>query len=444
MKITGFCLNKLWHAGIKTTYVCSAIIIFLFLLSSVGFSATFVSGLSYPTGLSIHPNERSLYVNSGSSGTVWKIPIKAGGGAGTISVVTDQFDPPAGIVFDAAGNLYGVANGDEESSLYKVSAEGSVCNSYINGNSTTFLGIAIEAPGLSSNKLFVSEYSNVIAYADLSSLNCQYSIQYSLNRIGYTCGPFRYLLYRPNRADLVGSYGDKVVSVNIGSGSCSTLVSGLVQPSGLAEDTKGNLYIADTGAGKIIKRDILGVTSEIVKGLSGPTGLFFDSETGLLFISETNAGRITAIPVDSELTGRIILKIKDASNQWSGALVAPGLKSPNSPAACVDDSNILYVFATKEDEQLYMSKRTPAGAWSTWVKVPGNLKTVSTPTAVHNNGKILLYVRGLDDKVWESIYTISTKKWGAWRAVTGIKTPESPEVTSDKSGNVYFLTRGVR
>jgi hypothetical protein len=74
-----------------------------------------------------------------------------------------------------------------------------------------------------------------------------------------------------------------------------------------------------------------------------------------------------------------------------------------------------------------MSKRTPAGAWSTWVKVPGNLKTVSTPTAVHNNGKILLYVRGLDDKVWESIYTISTKKWGAWRAVTGIKTPESPE-----------------
>jgi sugar lactone lactonase YvrE len=417
---------------------------YFFLTPYLGFSATFVSGLSYPTGIAIHPNERSLYVNSGSSGTVWKIPIKANGSAGTISVVTDQFVPVAGVVFDANGNLYGVSEYSADTYAFILSTGGSVCASKVTGEQIQSFPIAIESPGLSNNRMFLIGDSNDLRSAPLSFVTCQQAFYNGDIKIGELCGQFRYFLYRPNRADLVGTYGDKVVSVNIGNGSCSTLVSGLIQPNGLAEDAEGNLFIADTGAGKIFKRDILGVTSEIAKGLNGPTGLFFDSETGLLFISETNAGKIIAIPESWHKLGRIILKVKDSSNQWSDAFVAPGLKSPTSPAACVDDSNILYVFASNEDGFLYMSKRTPAGAWSTWAKVPGNLKTDSNPTVVHNNGRILLYVRGPDDKVWESIYTISTKKWTAWRAVSGIKTPESPDVTSDSSGNIYLFTRGIR
>ena len=63
-----------------------------FSIPSLAVSDTFVSGLSAPTGLAFHPRERSLYVKSGSSGTVWKVPLLLPAPpAGSVKVVTDQF-----------------------------------------------------------------------------------------------------------------------------------------------------------------------------------------------------------------------------------------------------------------------------------------------------------------------------------------------------------------
>jgi len=426
----------------------------LLLGHSMAFGATFYSGLTSPTGLAIHPSKRVLYVKSGTSGTVWKIPITTTGKAGSISVCTDQFNPTMDIDFDASGNLYGMAYIGGDSFLYRISSDCSVCSSKTTDSFNAFSGVAVEAPGLPTNRIFLDD---LLGYTTAERLGYGLLNQYSCNQVfdvwdlGQPCGAFRFLIYRTSVADLVGSYGNTVASVNIGNASCSTLVTApdLIQPNGLAEDTEGNLYIADTGAGKIIKRDILGNVKVIATGLSGPTGLAFDSVTGLLFVSESTAGRITALPVGIALSGKIKLRIKNISGQWGPIITAPPLTntSPNTPAACVDESGNLYVFESKLDNYLYMSKRAPAGTWSAWTKLPGTMLTASSPTAVcEPGGTINLYARGLsDDKVYESIYTISSKTWGAWKTVLGqTTTPESPEATIDQAGNVYLLIRGMQ
>ena len=329
-------------------------------------------------------------------------------------------------------------------------ATSSVCSSWIY-HANSFTGIAVEAPGLPTNRIFFGRqyYGDYLDYITLNLYSCDVDLPET--QIGQSCGDFRFLLYRSTRDDLVGSYGNTVASVNIGNASCSTLVTApdLVQPNGLAEDSEGNLFIADTGAGKIIKRDILGNIKVIATGLSGPTGLAFDSATGFLFISETTAGRITTMPVGKALSGRIKLRIKAAGGGWGSWITAPPqtFTSPNTPAACVDESGNLYVFASKIDNYIYMSKRTPGGTWSAWTKVPGTMQTASSPTAAcEASGTISLYVRGLsDDKVYGSVYTVNTKQWGAWKSVSGTTaTPENPETTIDQAGNVYLLIWGMQ
>jgi sugar lactone lactonase YvrE len=411
-------------------------------------SGTFKTGLTKPTGIAIHPNERLLYVKSGASGTVWKVPIKNDGTGGAVGVVTDQFGPALDIDFDASGNLYGLMNRGEVPLLVRLDASGSICNSYLAMNDPVATGIAIEAPGLSDSPIFLQEtyvWHRIFSTTPTSIAGCDDTWHRTpVSSIGSSWGPVRFLIYRSTRGDLVGSENFSVNSINKTTGACTPLIGDLVQPNGLAEDLQGNLYVADTGAGKIIKRTILGKIVEIAKGLNAPTGIAYDSETGLLFVAETNSNKITTLPVGIASSGKIGLKIKSASGQWSTTVTVPKGISPNTPAVCEDGTGKLYVFISKLDDSIVMNRRAPTGQWGTWAKVPGTVKTASAPTATYSDGKILLYARGLDDKVWECNYTVSTQKWSAWKAVPGITTPDSPEAVADATGRVFLFIREMR
>lgn len=246
--------------------------------------------MAAPTGLAIHPSERFLYIKSGNSGTVWKVPIRLPAPPPpSLKVVSDKFEPDRDIKFDATGNLYGVTT----RKLWRIDSFGEVCSGRLNvAEGTT--GVAVEVPGLSSNRLFFGENNGRLGYPTLSSFRCDKRVP-SQGTSKKTCGPFRFLLYRSSPADLVGSWGNSVSSVDINTGECTPLVSGLAQPNGLAEDNNGNLYIADSGKGEIIRRTPQGQTKVFAQGLITPTGLVFDSTTGSLFVAETNAGRVTVL-----------------------------------------------------------------------------------------------------------------------------------------------------
>lgn len=313
---------------------------------------------------------------------------------------------------------------------------GSVCRTDYNNNIGT--GFAIEAPAISSSRLFIAgaSYYAYLYHNLLSELSCG-GYLYPDNT--QSCGPFRYMYYRASRADLVGSKDNAVFSININSGNCTPLVSNLVQPNGLADDEQGNLYIADTGAGKIIKRTPLGQVIEIAKGLSSPSGLVWDKQTGRLFVAETAANRVSTIPSGVALAGSLYFKVRNPSGGWSGWQTMPGgFKSPSEPAAVLDANLNLHVFAHKTDNTLWVNQRTPGGVWLGWKNM--SMRTSSAPSAVVVGNVIHLYVRGLDDRIWMSTRS-STGVWSTWSLTPMTLSPEGPEAAADRLGNTYLFQR---
>ncbi len=77
----------------------------------------------------------------------------------------------------------------------------------------------------------------------------------------------------------------KVRKYDTETGVLSDYVSGLKEPFGLVFDKAGNLYVASSGAGKIVKVSPSGSKSDFATGLGYPVGAGLDSE-GNLYVSE--------------------------------------------------------------------------------------------------------------------------------------------------------------
>jgi sugar lactone lactonase YvrE len=251
--------------------------------------STFAKGFNSPTGLAFYPSDNILYVKSGTTGKLWAISINSDGTAGEIQVRASDFLPSMQIVFDAMGNLYGL--GSEY--IYRLNVLGKIDKIKI-GGSPLSTGITVEIPGLSSNKVFFSHKQK--AYIDWIYID-QFSARVKTQSHSQTsCGVFRFLNYRHNVGDIVGT-SEKYL-VKIVDGACTILLKGFVQPNGIAEDELGNLYVADTGTGTITQLTPVGKSLVIATGLSSPTGLAYYPKSRLLFVSETGKGQISAINLD--------------------------------------------------------------------------------------------------------------------------------------------------
>ena len=85
--------------------------------------------------------------------------------------------------------------------------------------------------------------------------------------------------------------------VKVTPGGVATDFAAIGKPNGLAFDATGNLFVSDENTGSIIKLTPTGGSSPLppgFSGLNGPFGLAFD-RNGNLFVSEANAGTISKI-----------------------------------------------------------------------------------------------------------------------------------------------------
>jgi sugar lactone lactonase YvrE len=112
----------------------------------------------------------------------------------------------------------------------------------------------------------------------------------------------------------VTDYGVGTISkYDTTTNAVSTFATGLSNPTGLAFDPTGNLFVANYGTGTIDKFTSSGVKSNFATGLSDPTGLAFD-KSGNLFVSNYDIGTIS----------------KFAAAGGSPTVFASGLKGPGS------------------------------------------------------------------------------------------------------------------
>jgi sugar lactone lactonase YvrE len=85
-----------------------------------------------------------------------------------------------------------------------------------------------------------------------------------------------------------------IVRFNVNDAAGVTFASGLNSPVGVTFDAAGNLFVSDAGDGAIFMYTINGVREAFAVGLNQPAGLAFDS-LGNLFVAEFNGGTLTKI-----------------------------------------------------------------------------------------------------------------------------------------------------
>ena len=276
----------------------------------VGFSSvaqsSVVSGLSSPGGLAVD-GAGSLYVVDSSNNRVLKETLAAG--TYTQSVVDSGLSSPAGIALDGAGNLYVSDSGNMRVVKETLSAGVYTQSVLASGLSAAPQGIAVDGDG----NVYVAEGTVL----KLAPSNGTYT-QSTLATPGLTVNWLA--LDGLGNLVLVDANANEVIGVSLsGQNSQSAPVgSGFSDPSSIAADGVGNLYIADELNNRVVKETLLNgsYTQSIVPTgtLKNPTGVTVDS-----------AGNVYVGDLDN-----VVLK-EDVAD-------APSLTFPTATAAGTMDS----------------------------------------------------------------------------------------------------------
>jgi hypothetical protein len=238
-----------------------------------------VSGWNGPVGLALD-NVGNLYAGVPSQSWIYKFSP-----SGARSII-GSFDSISGLAFDSTGNLYGT------------------CPNYVEIGKLVYgrcmvIGYCDFSPWTQSHLDFPVNLA----------FNSAGTIYVSSSRWAWP-GPIPH----PGIATTIETYSTDLAYL----GSFAT---GLNEPYGLAFDTSGNLYVANSGTNGALVNTIVKFTpaglrstfASATNGLSRPTGLAFDS-AGNLFVANLGNGTIVKLTPDG------------------GSVFASGLNSPTSIA----------------------------------------------------------------------------------------------------------------
>ncbi|GEM_PF-254391 len=135
--------------------------------------------------------------------------------------------------------------------------------------------------------------------------------------------------------------------------------------------------------------------------------------------------------------GVVALYTSGGTPLWAARPAAPAASPPLNPGAAQapDGQEMVAVTSPQGDVQAVLSTQT--GGWSTSIHLGG--RALGGPAvASPGNGVFDVFVRGMNDAVWEDRY--SSGSWSGWRSLGGVVLA-SPGASSD-GGQVYVVARG--
>lgn len=420
-------------------------------ISASGLVTTLASGtdkFSEPRGIAIDSNG-VFYVGDYGANVVRRVsstgvvstyagtaPL-AGSNDGTISTVL--FNGPSGIAIDTAGNLY-VAD-TLNNTVRKITPAGTV---------TTLAGMAgrtSSVDGSATSARFEDPYA--VAVDGSGNLYVADSTDHSIRKVTNS-GTVTTL------AGKGGSFG----SLD-GTGTTARFKA----PLGIAADSAGNVYVADTGNSTVRKITATGVVTTLAgsAGLggsndgtgsaarfSGPYGIAVDNSTGNLYVVESSAvvRKVTAAGVVTTVAGT-----SGTNGFTNGTGTAARFSVPFDIA--VDGAGNLYV---SDHGNHAVRMVTPTGVVTTLAGSGSAGKTDGTgtaasfkfPSGIAADSSGTVYLADTDNQVIRKITSAGVVTTlagtGVLGSADGTGTAASfynpKDVAVDSSGNLYIVDRG--
>lgn len=115
--------------------------------------------------------------------------------------------------------------------------------------------------------------------------------------------------------------------------------AGATSPQGVATDPSGDVYVADTGTGEILKVTPARIASVLASGLNAPSGVAVDPGSGTVYIADTGDHEVDRLNGDGSLT--VIAGTGTAGTPMPGPATTSPLGGPAGLA--VDAAGNLYI-----------------------------------------------------------------------------------------------------
>ncbi len=444
--------------------------------------STVGAGLSAPRGVAVDASG-NVYIANSTNGNVLKVPASdpACSTAGDCTTISSGLVSPTSAAVDSSGNVY-IIDDTSNGVVKETFSSGSYAQSTIVSGLSSAQGVAVDSRGNvysadttngrvlekqiagvnlgasavgtpSSSQVLTFSFTNATA-ANIGAPvaltggaagkdfavaggTCNATTSYSAGgtsscTVNVTVNP-AFPGQRMGAVELTTTSGAVIATAAVyGTGTApqvaflpgvqNSLLSGFTAPSGAATDQAGNIYVADSTAGKVFKYTAAGVLSATVaSGLTKPVGVAVDG-AGNIFVADNSAGNL--------------YKYALSGSTYTKSTVASGLSEPQFVA--VDATGSLYV-STSGDHAVHVYM--PGSGGYTLVNDVANGSTVTNfaPNGVALDAAGNVYVADSGNSE-VSIFTPSGSGYTRSEVAGSLSSPNG--VAVDAAGNVYVALSG--
>ena len=199
----------------------------------------------------------------------------------------------------------------------------------------------------------------------------------------------------------------------------TTVVGSLSAASAVAVDSNGNVYVADSATGQVLKESFSGgvyTQTTVASGLSSPVGVAVDAN-GNVYIAESG--------------NKDVIEEKPSGSSYTASTVVSGLGNPVGVA--VDASGNVYIADSGNKDVI---EEKPSGASYTQTTVASGLNS-PVGVAVDGSGNVYIADSGNQNVLKE---TLAGSSYSPTTVASGLGSPVG--VAVDGNGNVYIADSG--